>query len=80
MASLSGFAEPVGALMALNVLPSRITTGDVMENLLSFVGGTMIAVAVLELLPAANAQNRPKEMYAGLLTGILVMILTIELV
>jgi len=80
MASLSGLAEPVGALMALTVLPRSMTTGEAMENLLSFVGGIMSAVALLELLPEAYVQNRPHAMYLGLLTGILLMMLTIEFV
>lgn len=79
-ASMSGLAEPVGALMALTVLPRSMTTGDAMENLLSFVGGIMSAVALLELLPEAFAQNRPQYMYLGFLTGIVVMLLTIEFV
>lgn len=80
LASLSGIAEPVGALSALTILPRSMTTGGAMEDLLSFVGGIMSAVALTELLPEAHEQNRPKAMYAGLLTGIAVMLLTIELV
>jgi len=80
MASMSGLAEPVGALMALTVLPRSMTTGDMMENLLSFVGGIMSAVALKELLPEAYAQNRPHAMYLGFLIGIIVMLLTIEFV
>lgn len=80
MASLSGVAEPMGALMALTVLPTSMTTGLAMENLLSFVGGVMSAVAAIELIPEAHAQKRPKAMCAGLLSGVLVMIVTIEFV
>jgi len=75
MASLSGMAEPLGALTALVVV--HLMGGDMsegsLENLLCVVGGVMCAVAVKELLPEALRQNRPKAVGLGFTTGCLVM-------
>jgi len=75
MASLSGMAEPLGALTALAVI--HLLGGDMsedsIENLLCVVGGVMCAVAIKELLPEAFRQNRPKAIGFGFATGCLVM-------
>jgi len=75
MATLSGMAEPLGALTALVVV--YLMGGDMseasMENLLCVVGGVMCAVAVKELLPEAVRQNCPKAVGLGFTTGCLVM-------
>lgn len=80
MAALSGLAEPLGALVALTLLPKRWMVGHAMDNLLSFVGGVMSAVALGELLPEARAQKRPTAMVAGVLSGFLIMLVTHEYV
>jgi len=75
MATLSGMAEPLGAVTALVVV--HLMGGDMredsLENLLCVVGGVMCAVAIKELLPEAFRQNRPKAVALGFTTGCLVM-------
>jgi ZIP family zinc transporter len=75
MATLSGMAEPLGALTALIVV--HLMGGDMsegsIENLLCVVGGVMCAVAVKELLPEALQQSRPKAAGFGFTAGCLVM-------
>ncbi|CAJ1433991.1 unnamed protein product [Effrenium voratum] len=79
MATLSGLAEPLGALIAVTVLPPGALTGPGMDILLCVVGGIMTSVACLELVPEALAQRQSWSTFFGLLAGVLVMLLTHEL-
>mmetsp|Transcript_51668 Transcript_51668/g.123000 ORF Transcript_51668/g.123000 Transcript_51668/m.123000 type:complete len:429 (-) Transcript_51668:8-1294(-) len=78
---LSGAAEPLGAATSVAVL-NRI--GEIseasMENLLCTVGGVMTAVAVKELFPEAWAQGCPRAFAAGTITGVMVMLITVQYV
>ena len=49
LASISGLAEPLGALVALFVLDNDLD----LENILAFVSGVMITVSIWELYPEA---------------------------
>ena len=51
LASISGLAEPIGAIVALVVL--RNTPHLPLENVLATVAGIMCMVAVIELYPEA---------------------------
>ena len=78
LASVSGLAEPLGALMSLTLLKGierrqASVVGDVevegeiegegsLENVLAFVAGIMIAVSVLELLPEAKRHTEQSGM------------------
>lgn len=75
LASGSGLAEPLGAAVALLILR---TSHDVlpMENVLSFVAGIMIMVALCELFPEAKRQDSKLYFAAGTLSGILIMTAT----
>jgi zinc transporter ZupT len=55
LASISGLAEPVGALVALLVLQN---TKLPLENVLACVAGVMTMVALLELYPEAIRQQQ----------------------
>lgn len=79
MATLSGLAEPLGAILAVIALPPGAAEGRGMDLLLACVGGIMTSVAFVELLPEAQAQKQPWCMVAGLLAGAGVMLLTHEL-
>lgn len=79
MATLSGLAEPLGAWVAVTLLPPGALSDFGMNILLCVVGGIMTSVACAELLPEALAQQRPVSTLLGLLTGAAVMLLTHEL-
>jgi len=76
MATLSGLAEPLGAIVAVALLPAGSTQGRGMDFLLCVVGGIMSCVAFTELLPEAHAQGRPMALAGGLFAGACVMLLT----
>jgi len=79
MATLSGLAEPLGALVALTILPQDMLQGRSMDALLCVVGGIMICVACIELFPEAIAQKEPMATFAGTVTGMVVMLVTMSL-
>jgi ZIP family zinc transporter len=81
LATLSGLAEPLGAAVALIALhevkevrndPSYIS----MNNVLAFVAGIMIMVAILELFPEANrhCQKGRHPLIAGSMLGTIIML------
>ncbi len=93
LASVSGLAEPLGAIVSLTLLrgverrqsivadsvevQGNINGEGLLENVLAFVAGIMIAVSLLELFPEAKRhteQSGMKPYYAGLTVGFLVMI------
>lgn len=81
LASFSGLAEPMGAAVALLILPPPSDTAPVspfwdMDNILAFVAGIMIMVAVLELFPEArrHAKDRYGAFAAGTISGAIVML------
>ncbi len=83
LASISGLAEPAGAFVALLFLQD--VKGDMnksevlnLENILSFVAGIMIMVALWELFPEArrHATTTRKYFWYGTILGIVVMVLT----
>jgi hypothetical protein len=57
LASISGLAEPVGAMVALLVLHN---TKLPLENVLASVAGVMTMVAVLELYPESVRQQQQR--------------------
>eukprot|EP00560_Eucampia_antarctica_P007937 CAMPEP_0197823534 /NCGR_PEP_ID=MMETSP1437-20131217/874_1 /TAXON_ID=49252 ORGANISM="Eucampia antarctica, Strain CCMP1452" /NCGR_SAMPLE_ID=MMETSP1437 /ASSEMBLY_ACC=CAM_ASM_001096 /LENGTH=404 /DNA_ID=CAMNT_0043422755 /DNA_START=47 /DNA_END=1261 /DNA_ORIENTATION=+ len=84
MASISGLAEPLGAFFALMFLRlgAPISSSSMVwniENILAFVAGIMIAVAVCELFPEAirqTKQNDWKYFWIGTVSGVIVMVVT----
>ena len=87
LASFSGLAEPMGAFVALIFLRNIEKTADGekrelpicnLENVLAFVGGVMVMVALWELFPEAkrHTQTTKKYFWQGTLCGAFIMILT----
>jgi zinc transporter, ZIP family len=88
LASLSGLAEPLGAVATLAMLEntslrkSTFSTPEaaslIDDGLLSFVAGIMMTVAILELFPEAmrHSENDPAPLVVGTLLGIGVMLAT----
>ena len=93
LASLSGLAEPIGAIVALLVIDQNSGDTDTskkvesiflliwnammnMKNVLSFVAGMMMTVAIAELFP--EARRHMKESYIpgilGALIGAIIML------
>ena len=83
LASLSGLAEPLGAFVAVLCLRKASQAADEatvfsLENVLSFVAGVMITVALYELFPEAkrHSTNGYNALLLGTITGIVVMVAT----
>ena len=81
LASLSGLAEPLGAIVALFCLRnvSKSSTNLLcMENVLALVAGIMITVALYELFPEANRHTSQGKaaLITGTVAGIFVMVAT----
>ena len=81
LASASGLAEPVGALVALWLLPQNNndnSNNNWMKNILAYVAGIMIVVAVRELFPEAwknvRHQKRKTSLIWGSMMGVLIMV------
>jgi len=72
MAFASGLSEPVGAALTLLVL-RNVVTQERIDYALAFVGGVMMAVALLELLPESLLMKRHGMTWAGFVTGVVVM-------
>merc|ERR1712217_419388 len=69
MATLSGLAEPLGAVVALTMIPEELLQGHGMDALLCIVGGIMSCVAVIELFPEARNQNQHWASLGGTVTS-----------
>jgi ZIP family zinc transporter len=83
LASLSGLAEPMGAFVALYFLRDVSKLKDEstffnMENVLAFVAGIMIMVAMYELFPEAKRHTSlgHQHLVAGTICGIVIMTAT----
>lgn len=86
LASASGLAEPAGALVALWLLPqnqdedndNNSKNDEWMKNILAYVAGIMIMVAVRELFPEAwknvRHQKRKTPLLWGTLMGVFIMV------
>ncbi len=80
---LSGFAEPLGAILGLGVLVTLgILNDKIIELSLAFVSGIMVFISLDELLPAANEtciENGLNNhmITGGIITGMVIMIITL---
>jgi zinc transporter, ZIP family len=72
VALVSGLSEPLGALLTLLVL-QNIITQERIDYALAYVGGVMMAVALLELLPEAQRLKRSDMVASGFLFGFIIM-------
>jgi len=81
LATISGLAEPLGALVALFVLGNATTEENdnsfmSMANVLAFVAGIMTTVAIIELFPEAirHSSESWTPFILGLVVGVVIMI------
>jgi ZIP family zinc transporter len=78
-ATISGIAEPVGALVGALLIQSVVPAG-MTGVLFGFVAGMMVFVAVDELLPAARRyQTKGHQVVYGLVAGFAVVALSLLL-
>ena len=71
---LSGFAEPLGALLAYLFLKNYVN--DIMISIiLLFVAGLMITLSINEMLPKALSYKNNNYIYYGLFLGTLLVII-----
>jgi ZIP family zinc transporter len=68
LATASGLSEPLGALLALLLVKPFLTAAR-LQYLLSFVGGVMAAVSLLELWPEAKRCRNDQRMAWGIALG-----------
>ncbi len=73
LAAVSGAAEPLGALLALRFLQPVLTERG-LAMMFCGIAGLMSAIAVAELLPAALCGKQTGYGVAGVLFGILLML------
>jgi ZIP family zinc transporter len=82
---LSGLAEPVGAVVAYVVLRFLVVGGtgaipiQVMGILFGVVAGIMVYISLDELLPTSRAYGKGHDSLLGLVTGMLVMAVSLLL-
>lgn len=77
---LSGVTEPIGALVGYTILLPFIKNSDMVFGLLfAFVAGIMVFISLDELLPASREYNQPHLAAYGLVSGMLVMALSLLL-
>jgi len=80
LATISGLTEPLGALVALTFFKSTFKNKPWMvEAVLCFVSGVMVAVCFRELIPEALGYKEPRSFVLGTWLGFLIMFVTIQL-
>jgi len=77
MSLASGLSEPLGAGLGIAVL-RPLLSHDVIDNATCAVGGIMLAVSLLELLPEARKHRDPQAAALGLVLGWVLIGLTVS--
>lgn len=75
---LSGIAEPVGAVIGFLILYSFMTD-SFLSALLAFVAGIMVYISLDELLPVAHLYGHNHTVILGVISGMLIMALSLLL-
>ncbi|NMA76708.1 MAG: zinc transporter ZupT [Actinomycetales bacterium] len=76
LATMTGLAEPVGAVLGFLLL-APLLSGDGMGAILAGVAGVMVFVSLDELLPAAEETGEHHTVIYSLIAGMAVMALTL---
>ena len=76
--SLSGLAEPLGALLGYAILHPFLTPA-LLSATLAFVAGIMVFISLDEILPLAYRYGRAHLVIIGVVTGMLVMAVSLFL-
>ncbi len=75
---ISGISEPVGALITWVVLFPFITPA-LLSALLGVVGGVMVYISLDELLPASRSLGKEHHSILGIMSGMIIMALSLVL-
>ena len=75
---LSGLAEPVGALIGYAILLPFLTPA-LLSAVIAFVAGIMIYISLDEILPLAHRYGREHFVIIGMVTGMLIMAISLQL-
>ncbi|MGO1285739.1 MAG: zinc transporter ZupT [Brachybacterium sp.] len=76
LATMTGLAEPVGAVLGFLLL-APLLSGDGMGAILAGVAGVMVFVSLDELLPAAEETGEHHTVIYSLIAGMVVMAVTL---
>jgi ZIP family zinc transporter len=71
-ATISGLAEPLGAIVAWLIL-APILTNDILMGLYAFVAGIMIYISIDVLIPTAKSMERKHISVIGFTVGLMVI-------
>jgi len=69
---LSGVAEPIGAVVGFLILMPFLSE-VILYSLLAFVGGIMVYISIDELLPIAHQYGHGHTVILGVISGMLIM-------
>lgn len=75
---ISGIAEPFGALLAFLILKKYVTQ-NMISLFLVLVAGIMVTLSINKMLPEALKYNKKKEIYAGLIIGTILVLISLFL-
>jgi zinc transporter, ZIP family len=75
---LSGLSEPLGALIGFTIL-SSLASPLMLGSLYALVAGIMVFISLDELLPAAREYGSPHLAIYGLIGGMMIMALSLQL-
>lgn len=76
---ISGMSEPVGALITGLILFPFITPA-LLSALLGVVGGVMVYISLDELLPASRSLGKEHHSILGIMSGMIIMALSLALI
>lgn len=71
---LSGFAEPIGAILAFFLFKDFITS-ELISMILLFVAGIMITISIEEIYPETLKYKENKMVFSGFMMGLLLLLL-----
>lgn len=76
LATASGLSEPLAALASLLLIGSNITS-RVLQHMMGFVGGVMLAVCGAELWPEGKRCHQDGYLFFGIFVGAVLMLTTL---
>uniref|UniRef100_A0ACD5ZWJ2 Uncharacterized protein n=1 Tax=Avena sativa TaxID=4498 RepID=A0ACD5ZWJ2_AVESA len=77
LATLSGFAEPIGVIIVAYLFPSNLNP-EIMEGLLGLVGGVMAFLTLYEMLPLAIEYAGRKDAVKAVFVGMAFMSMSLH--